>query len=543
MVGGTPDHGTHQAAGHRPGDVPDHVDVLVVGAGVSGIGAGYHLQTECPDRSYAIVEARSRLGGTWDLFRYPGVRSDSDMHTLGYRFKPWRAARSIAAGPSILAYLQETAAEFGIDRHIHYNRRVASARWSSDEARWTVTLEHTDGPAESDGDADVEGGGEPGRPGRRATSTVTCKFLFMCAGYYSYRGGHRPEFPGEGRFTGTIVHPQEWPEDMDYGGKRVAIIGSGATAMTLVPAMAGAGTNHAAAEHVTMIQRSPTYVLSLPGEDPVAKRLRRFLPERLAYRLIRRKNIKLVDTLYKQSRSHPDQVRRLLLAGVRRGLGSDYDIDTHFTPRYNPWDQRLCLIPDGDLFRSIKSGRASVVTGEIETFTAAGVRVTTAGGETREVEADIVVTATGLELVTLGEADFEVDGEPVDFSRTWTYKGVCYSDVPNLASTFGYVNASWTLRADLVSGFVCRMLNHLRDTGTDIVVPRLRPSDQAMTPRPWIADFPAGYMRRGLPLMPRQGDREPWVNTQDYYRDRVLLGKEPVDDGVLRYSQAAPVTV
>jgi cation diffusion facilitator CzcD-associated flavoprotein CzcO len=551
MVGGTPDHSTGQATGHRPDDVPGHVDVLVVGAGVSGIGAGYHLQTECPDRSYAIVEARSELGGTWDLFRYPGVRSDSDMHTLGYRFKPWRAARSIADGPSILAYLQETAAEFGIDRHIHYNRRVTAARWSSDEARWTVTLTHTDGSF----DGAVEDDGTSSRSGDHATTTVSCNFLFMCAGYYSYRGGHRPEFPGEDRFTGTIVHPQEWPEDLDHGGKRVAIIGSGATAMTLVPAMAGTGrsrsdsgrsgtgANQAAAEHVTMIQRSPTYVLSLPGEDPVAKRLRRFLPERLAYRLIRRKNVKLVDTLYKQSRSHPDQVRRLLLAGVRRGLGSDYDIDTHFTPHYNPWDQRLCLIPDGDLFHAIRSGRASVVTGEIETFTEAGVRVSTADGATREVAADIIVTATGLELVTLGEADFEVDGEPVDFSRTWTYKGVCYSDVPNLASTFGYVNASWTLRADLVSGFVCRVLNHLRDSGTDIVVPRLRPSDQSMTPRPWIADFPAGYMRRGLPLMPRQGDREPWVNTQDYYRDRVLLGKEPVDDGVLRYSQAAPVTV
>lgn len=525
--------------GGNPNGVPDHVDVLVVGAGISGIGAAFHLQTECPDRAYVIVEARSRLGGTWDLFRYPGVRSDSDMHTMSYRFKPWQAATTYARGPSILAYLQETATEFGIEDKIHFNRQVTAARWSSEEARWTVSLAHTD-DADQGGDPTDRDVGSTERDGP-TTSTMTCNFLFMCAGYYSYRGGHRPEFAGEDRFTGTVVHPQEWPQDLDYSGKQVTVIGSGATAMTLVPAMAGSndgGSNGAGAAHVTLVQRSPTYVLSVPGEDPVAKRLRLFLPERLAYRLIRRKNIKLADTLYKQSRKHPDQVRRLLLAGVRKGLGPDYDVETHFTPRYGPWDQRLCHIPDGDLFRAISSGRASVVTGTIETFTETGISVVTDGGDRREIDADLIVTATGLRLVALGEADIEVDGTPVDLATTWTYKGVCYSDVPNLASTFGYINTSWTLRADLVAGFVCRMLNHMRETDTDIVVPRLRPGDCDMTRRPWIAGFPAGYIERGLALMPSQGDRQPWVNTQDYRRDQVLLGREPVDDGVLHYSRA-----
>jgi cation diffusion facilitator CzcD-associated flavoprotein CzcO len=358
--------------------------------------------------------------------------------------------------------------------------------------------------------------------------TVTCNYLFMCSGYYSYRGGHDPDFPGRERFRGRIVHPQEWPDDLDYAGKRVVVIGSGATAMTIVPAMA------ADAGHVTMLQRSPTYVVSRPDRDPIANGLRKVLPERVAYDLTRRKNSALQQFLYKRTRVAPDKVRDKLLALVRDELGPDYDVDTHFTPRYDPWDQRMCLIPNSDLFEAIRSGAASVVTDHIATFTEEGIELES--GET--LEADIVVTATGLQLVTLGEVEFVVDGEVVDFSRTWTYKGLAYSDVPNLASSFGYVAASWTLRADLTCEYVCRLLNHMTQTGTDICVPRLRPSDRDMPARPWIEDFSAGYIQRMLPLLPKQGDREPWVNTQSYHRDKKLLRKDPVSDGVMRFTRA-----
>jgi monooxygenase len=485
----------------------EHVDVVVVGAGISGIGAAYHLQAECPDRSYLILEGRSDLGGTWDLFRYPGVRSDSDMHTLGYSFKPWTARKSIADGPSIMAYLRETVAENDIDQHIRYGHLVRRAEWSTDESRWTVHAQRAD-----TGEA----------------VTVTCSFLFMCSGYYSYREGYTPEFEGRERFAGQVVHPQQWPEDIDYTGKRVVVIGSGATAMTLVPAMAER------AAHVTMLQRSPTYVVSRPDTDKVANRLRSILPDRLAYSATRWKNTTMQQVIYKRTRTQPDKVRKLLLDGVRKELGPEFDVERHFTPTYNPWDQRLCLVPNSDLFQAIRTGKASVVTDHIRTFTEQGIELES--GEV--IEADIIVTATGLQLVTLGEMEFVVDGQPVDFADTWTYKGFAYSDVPNLASSFGYINASWTLRSDLISGYVCRMLNHMRNTATVQCTPRLRPSDSDMPARPWIENFSAGYMQRVMDRFPKQGDREPWINPQNYGRDKKMFRSSPIDDGVMHFTRS-----
>lgn len=495
--------GTSNGSEVRSG--PSHVDVAVVGAGISGISAAYHLQTLCPDRTFSILEARDDIGGTWDLFRYPGVRSDSDMHTLGFSFKPWRAEKSIADAPSIMSYLRETIAEYDIERHIRFGHRVRRAEWDSGTARWTLTIDNDD-----------------------AEVTMTANFVFMCAGYYSYRGGHDPDFPGRDRFTGDIVHPQKWPDDLDYGDKRVVVIGSGATAVTLVPAMAET------ASHVTMLQRSPTWVVARPDTDRFANTLRRVLPDRVAYAITRKKNTLQQQLVYRKTRTDPDKVKSLLLQGVRAGLGEDYDVDTHFTPSYNPWDQRLCLIPNGDLFRAIRSGDAEVVTDTITTFTETGIEL--ASG--RHLDADIIVTATGLQLVTLGEAEIVVDGHEVDFASTFTYKGLAYSDVPNLVSTFGYINASWTLRADLTSDYVCRVLNHMRDTDTDIAVPRRRDDELSMTPRPWIDDFSAGYITRILPVLPKQGDRAPWVNPQMLAADRKLITRGDVDDGHMTFTRA-----
>jgi cation diffusion facilitator CzcD-associated flavoprotein CzcO len=478
------------------------------GAGISGIGAGYHLQTMCPNRSYAILEDRDDIGGTWDLFRYPGVRSDSDMHTLGYRFKPWTASKAIADGPAIMAYLRETVAEFGIDRHIRFRHRVRRAEWSSADATWTVSAERR---SES---GDVE------------PVTITCNYLFMCSGYYRYSAPYDAQIPGLDRFAGQLVHPQFWPEDLDYAGKRIVVIGSGATAMTLVPALADE------AGHVTMLQRSPTYVVSRPAEDAIANKLRRALPPKVAYDLTRRKNVALQQFFYGRSRKQPDKVKAQLLELNRKAM-PDFDVDTHFTPRYNPWDQRLCLIPDGDLYQAIRSGTVDVVTDTIETVTESGIRLTSGS----ELEADIIVTATGLQLVTLGEVEFRVDGEPVDFSQTWTYKGFAYSDVPNLASSFGYINASWTLRADLTCEYVCRLLNHMADTGTLQCTPRLRPEDADMPARPWLEGFSSGYVQRVIHLLPRQGDREPWVNPQSYKRDKKMFRKAPLEDGVMQFTR------
>ena len=429
-----------------------HVDVLVIGAGISGIGAAYHLQVESPNRTYLILEGRADIGGTWDLFRYPGIRSDSDMHTLGFEFKPWNAEKSIADGPSIMAYLRETVAEHGIDRHIRFGNLVRRAEWSSETATWTVEADLTDG----------------------GTATYTCNYISMCSGYYSYKEGYTPHFPGRERFEGQVVHPQAWPEDLDFTGKRVVVIGSGATAVTLVPAMAST------AAHVTMLQRSPTYVAAGPDVDVIANGLRKALPDRVAYGITRKKNTALQQVFYKRMRKNPGKAKDYLVKKVSDALGPDYDVATHFTPTYDPWDQRLCLVPNGDLFDAINDGSASVVTGHIDTFTETGIALES--GE--HLDADIIVTATGLNMVTLGEVDFVVDGEPVDFSQTVAYKGFAYSDVPNLASTFGYVNASWTLRADLIARYVCRLLNHMDATGTEICTPRLRPSDASMQLRP-----------------------------------------------------------
>ena len=484
----------------------EHVDVVVVGAGLTGVSAAYHLQTMSPDRSYVILEGRDRLGGTWDLFRYPGVRSDSDMHTLGYSFKPWTAAKSIADGPSILQYVQETSVEYGIDKRIRFKHLVTKAEWSTDEARWTVTATRKD---------------------TNETVQMSCNYLFMCSGYYSYKSGYTPEFAGIDRFKGKIVHPQKWPEDLDYADKRVIVIGSGATAMTLVPAMAQT------AEHITLLQRSPTYVVSRPDSDPFANRLRKYLPSKLAYTVTRLKNTTMQQIVYKRTRTKPEEVKQLLLGGVRAELGPDYDVEKHFTPKYNPWDQRLCLVPNGDLFASIRSGKATVVTDTISGFTETGITLTS--GET--LEADIIVTATGLNLVTLGEMDFVVDGKPVDFAKTWSYKGFGYSGVPNMGSVFGYINASWTLRADLICTYVCRLLNHMDKTGKEICTPELRETDKDMPERPWIDSFTSGYMERSMHMFPRQGDREPWINPQNFKRDKKMFRKSPLEDGAMRFTK------
>ncbi len=483
-----------------------HVDVVIVGAGISGIGSAYHLQTMCPDRTYVVLEGRADIGGTWDLFRYPGVRSDSDMHTLGFSFKPWTEAKAIADGPSIMKYLRETVREHGIERNIRFNTLVKKAEWSSESATWTITAQSSDT-------------GE--------YHQYTCNFIHMCAGYYSYKEGFTPHFAGRENFRGTIVHPQEWPENLDYTGKKVVVIGSGATAMTIVPSMADK------VEHITMLQRSPTYVVARPDRDAINDLLRKFLPDRVAYSIVRKKNTVLGSFFYNRTRTKPEKVREQIIGGVRKGLGPDFDVDTHFTPSYNPWDQRLCLIPNGDLFAAINSGKASVVTDHIDTFTESGIRLKSG----KVLEADIVITATGLNLVTLGEVDVEVDGHWVDVSQAWTDRGMAYSDVPNLVSTFGYINASWTLRADLVSTYVCKLLNHMKATGTTRATPRLRPEDRNMTPRPWIEDFSAGYMERVMDRMPKQGDREPWTNPQRYELEKKIIGKKPVDDGVMTFTR------
>ena len=483
----------------------EHFDTIIVGAGLSGIGAAYHLQTNCPNRSYAILEGREAIGGTWDLFRYPGIRSDSDMHTLGYNFKPWREAKSIADGPSILKYVNETADENAIRRHIRFNHLVKSARWSTPDARWTLEVENA----------------ETG-----SVLQLSCNFLQMCGGYYSYEGGYTPEFAGREDFQGSVVHPQQWPEDLEYSGKRVVVIGSGATAMTLVPAMAEQ------ASKVTMLQRSPTYVVSRPDRDALANFLRKFLPESVAYAVTRFKNIQMQRLFYNRTRVNPEKVKHTLLSLVRKNLGPEYDVDTHFTPSYNPWDERLCLIPNDDLFDAIKSGKAEVVTDHIERFTSHGIQLKSG----RELEADVIVTATGLKLEVMSGVQFSVDNEPVNFADTYTYKGMMFSGVPNLVQTFGYINASWTLRADLTAEYVCRLLNRMDELGQRQVTPRLRPEDEGMATRPWIDNFSPGYMKRMMHLFPKQGDRLPWCNTQNYTQDKKMIRQGELEDGALVFS-------
>jgi monooxygenase len=475
-------------------------DVLIVGAGLSGIGAACHLVRKRPKTRFAILEAREAIGGTWDLFRYPGIRSDSDMATFGYAFRPWDDTRAIADGPSILRYLAETAKEYGVDRRIRFGHKVVSAAWRSEDARWTL---------------DVRGpGGEDLR--------LSCNFLLLCAGYYEYAEGYMPGWPGMERFVGPIIHPQKWPEALRYEGKRVVVIGSGATAVTLVPAMAET------AAHVVMLQRSPTYIVARPSEEALAKRFGRWLPPRLTHAVVRWKNIALQLYLFRLSRRKPAAVRAGILKLAQAAVGPGIDAATHFNPRYEPWDQRVCLVPDGDLFAALRNGKASVVTGEIETFTETGLRLVS--GET--LEADIVVTATGLKLRLMGGIKIEVDGKPVEVGMTTIYKSVMFSDVPNLASVFGYTNASWTLKSDLIAGYVCRLLEHMDRRGYAVCTPRQGDAQIAEEP---TLPLTSGYIQRAKNLLPRQGTGRPWRMNQNYALDVMALRFAPIDDGALEF--------
>lgn len=480
----------------------EHLDVVIVGAGISGISAAWHLQDRCPNKSYVILERRDDLGGTWDLFKYPGIRSDSDMFTLGFRFKPWRSAQSIADGPSIKSYIKEAAAENGIDRHIRYRQKVVAADWSDADNRWTLTVEHD---------------------GRQ--STISCSFLFACSGYYNYDEGYSPKFEGADDFEGTIVHPQHWPEDLDYAGKKVVVIGSGATAVTLIPALVNSG-----AGHVTMLQRSPTYIGSLPAVDPFAERANRLLPAKAAHFANRWKAIAFSTGQYQFSRRFPKSMRRTLLTMAKRRLPEGYDVEKHFGPRYKPWDQRLCLAPNGDLFRTIRRGQADVVTDTIDRFTKTGIKLSS--GE--ELQADIIVTATGLNLQLFGGAQIRRNGVPVELNDTMAYKGMMLTGMPNMAFTIGYTNASWTLKADLVSEFVCRVLNYMDSRGYDTVVPQ-HPGD-SVDERP-LMDFTPGYVLRALDYLPKAGSRTPWRLKQNYLLDLRLIRRGRVDDEALSFSR------
>ncbi|SEJ12103.1 Predicted flavoprotein CzcO associated with the cation diffusion facilitator CzcD [Sphingomonas sp. OV641] len=481
----------------------EHVDVIIVGAGLSGVGAAHHLQQRCPDRSYLILEARQAMGGTWDLFRYPGIRSDSDMHTLGYNFRPWTKAKAIADGPSIREYIEETARDGGIDRRIRFGHRVTGMEWSTADARWTVSVDGPDGP-----------------------TSFTCSFLHMCSGYYDYEQGHAPHFLNQEEFGGRIVHPQFWPENLDYAGKRVVVIGSGATAVTLVPELAKTAAS------VTMLQRSPTYVVSRPGQDALANWLRAKLPSKAAYGLTRWKNVMFGMFFYRMTRRKPDKVKQKLLDQVREHLGPDYDVATHFTPRYNPWDQRLCLVPDADLFDTIKAGKAAVVTDTIERFTPEGILLSSG----QLLEADIVVTATGLRVKLLSGIDPIVDGVEKSIANALQYKGMMFSDIPNLAFTFGYTNASWTLKADLVAMYLCRLLNTMKKRGVRQATPRI--GNQSIAAEPFV-DFSSGYIQRVADQLPKQGNRKPWRLNQNYALDVMALRFGSVDDS-MEFSNPLP---
>jgi monooxygenase len=489
---------TNDGPGYGP--TPEHVDVLIVGAGLSGIGAACHLRTEAPGLSYAIVESRGTSGGTWDLFRYPGIRSDSDMFTLAYPFRPWLGEKAIAEGADILAYIRETAVEYDVARHIEYRTRVVGASWSSETAGWTVTTESTDSGART---------------------TRTCGFLYLCAGYYRYDEGYTPSWPGQQDFAGRLIHPQSWPDDLDVNGKRIVVIGSGATAVTLVPALTEAGA------HVTMLQRSPSFVMSLPAQDPVAGVLRRVLPERRAYSAIRWKNVKIATAVYSLCQRYPARARSILIRGVAKQLPAGYDVNLHFNPRYQPWDQRMCLVPGGDFFKAIRSGSAEVVTDEISSFTHDGLLLTSG----TELRADIVVSATGLNLLTLGGIELTVDGTPVAVQERVAFKAMMLDGIPNMAFAIGYTNAAWTLKVDLVSSYIARLLKSMRDKGYTSVTPTL--PAEAMKTSPFI-DMRSGYFRRALETMPRQGDRAPWRLRQHYARDAALF-RTPIDDAELEF--------
>jgi len=486
-------------------------DVVIVGAGLSGIGAAWHLQHKCPSKRYLILESRDTMGGTWDLFRYPGIRSDSDMFTLGYKFKPWNSNNAMADGTSILNYVKETATENDIIKNIRYGNRLISASWSSEKAIWTLTIKCQQ---------------------TKTTTEVQCQFLLMCAGYYRYDTGYSPEFKGQDRFHGTLIHPQHWPESLDYSNKKIIVIGSGATAITLVPELAKK------ARHVTMLQRSPSYILSLPAKDKIASILRKVLPQKWVYFIIRKKNIARQQYLYRLTRTHPEKIKSYISKMAQKALGQNYDINTHFSPSYSPWDQRLCFIPNNDFFKSIKSSNATVLTGQIDCFTETGIQLQS--GE--NIEADIIVTATGFNLEILGGTQFSKDGNSIDFAKTYTYKGIMYSSVPNMASIFGYINASWTLHVDLIAEYVCKLINHMDSTETQQCTPQLREVDKNMSTRPWIEEFSSGYIQRAIHLFPKQGSHEPWLNTQDYNKDKESLKTSPIDDGILIFSNKKEVT-
>ncbi len=495
-------------APERTPDQGEDLDVIIVGAGLSGVGAGYRLQTECPTKRYAILEGRDVIGGTWDLFRYPGIRSDSDMFTLGFPFHPWKAAKSIADGPSILAYIRETAAKFGIDRHVRFRHRIVAARWSSADARWTL---------------DIEVGEQ------RTPRTMRCAFLYLCAGYYRYDAAHVPPFSGVDQFRGKVIYPQWWPEDLDYAGKRVVVIGSGATAVTLVPAMAER------AAHVTMLQRSPTYYVSRPDRDVIADAVRKVLPAQIAHRIVRGKNVLLGTAFYQFCRRYPEAASKRLRSEVAKLLPPGYPVERHFTPRYNPWDQRLCLVPDADLFKAISDGKVAVVTDTIDTFTETGVRVRS--GDT--LPADIVVMATGLQLVPWGGIRLTVDGRGIEPRDTLVYKGMQGSGLPNLAWCVGYTNASWTLRADLTSRNVCRLLNYMDRHGYDQCVPRAEPGEVERRP---LLDLSSGYIQRTAEQMPMQGSKTPWYLRQNYILDFLSTKLGRIENPALIFSRRSEVT-
>ncbi|MFI5104166.1 MAG: flavin-containing monooxygenase [Terriglobales bacterium] len=563
--------------------IPEHFDVLIIGAGLSGIDAAHHLLKSCPKKSYVILEQRERIGGTWDLFRYPGIRSDSDMLTMGYSFRPWTLPKAISPGDDIREYITATARDEAIDRHIRFRHQIKRASWSSDEARWTVYAEiaeqkaaangtnHTNqrpsgatagnagkngmdaesnGAAASGADHAVHGAaqlaaGATGTSGLSKNEAVfNCNFLFSCAGYYRYSAGYLPEFSNAGRFQGRMIHPQAWPTEvsadgktrgtLDYAGKRVVVIGSGATAVTLVPAMAKT------AAHVTMLQRSPTYVISAPEKDAIANFLRRIMPDMWAYRLSRWKNVGFMTYIYQLSQRFPNFVKRGIIKKARKQLGTDFDVETHFTPRYRPWEQRMCLIPDADMFEAIKSGRASVVTDQIDTFTERGILLKSG----KELEADIIVTATGLMMQAFGGMELAVDGHAVDPGNALAYKGVMMSGVPNFASVFGYINASWTLKADLICNYVCRLLNFMDRKGVRQVTPKPSSTkngdeNDASAVAPFVENFTPGYIQRALASWPKQGSKKPWRVYQNYFRDTISLKWTRVDDEGLEFSNPA----
>jgi monooxygenase len=484
------------------------IDVLIVGAGLSGIGAAAHLTMQCPNKSYAIVEQRADVGGTWDLFRYPGVRSDSDMHTLGYRFKPWLHEKTIADGPAIWDYIKETAAEHEITKNIHFGHCVLGADWSSKDAAWTVRARR-----EADG-IEVK---------------FRANFLFMCSGYYNYDQGYKPDFPGEDSFTGQVIHPQHWPKDLDYTGKQVVVIGSGATAVTIVPVMARD------AAKVTMLQRSPTYMVSRPAIDPFSKFVRKILPEKTAYAVTRARNITMQRFVYWYARKYPNGTKKRILKDARDAMPGNVNFDRDFTPSYTPWEQRLCLVPDGDMFDAINDGSAQIVTGHIERFTARGILLKS--GE--EISADIIVTATGLNLVVMGQTALTVDGAAVNMGNHVNYKGVMFNDIPNMASVFGYVNASWTLKTDIVADYVCRLLKEMDRKGAQIANPHL--ADGRMSRLPFVKDFSSGYFARSFDDLPKNGDRHPWQVLQDYTAEKKILTRDPVDDGIMVFSRASAI--